>query len=63
MTLYCREELSIPKWQVFGGSWGSTLALTYAISHAERVTELVLRGIFMLRESELKWLYQVPVIG
>ncbi|MCM8533961.1 MAG: prolyl aminopeptidase [Lentisphaeraceae bacterium] len=53
-----RETLEIEKWQVFGGSWGSTLGLTYAISHPERVTELVLRGIFMLRPSELRWFYQ-----
>jgi proline iminopeptidase len=45
-------------WQVFGGSWGSTLALSYAQKHPERVTELVLRGIFMLRRSELLWFYQ-----
>ncbi len=44
-----REELGIERWQVFGGSWGSTLALAYAETHPERVTELVLRGIFMLR--------------
>ena len=44
-----REHLGIDKWVVFGGSWGSTLALTYAETHAERVKALVLRGIFMLR--------------
>ncbi len=44
-----REHLGIERWQVFGGSWGSTLALAYAETHPERVTELVLRGIFMLR--------------
>ena len=44
-----RRELQVERWQVFGGSWGSTLALTYAIAHPTRVTELVLRGIFMLR--------------
>jgi len=53
-----RETLGIRRWQVFGGSWGSTLALTYAISHPERVTELVLRGIFTLRRQELEWFYQ-----
>lgn len=53
-----REHLSIDRWQVFGGSWGSTLALCYAQTHAKRVTELVLRGIFMLRPSELRWFYQ-----
>jgi proline iminopeptidase len=45
-------------WQVFGGSWGSTLALAYAQTHPQRVTELVLRGIFMLRRWELEWFYQ-----
>ena len=53
-----REHLSIDRWQVFGGSWGSTLALAYAEAHPARVTELVLRGIFMLRRSELEWFYQ-----
>jgi proline iminopeptidase len=53
-----REKLGIARWQVFGGSWGSTLALAYAEKHPERVTELVLRGIFMLRRWELEWFYQ-----
>src|SRR6266576_506333 len=53
-----REHLGIERWQVFGGSWGSTLALAYAETHPERITELVLRGIFMLRRSELEWFYQ-----
>jgi proline iminopeptidase len=53
-----REQLGIEKWQVFGGSWGSTLALAYAEAHPRRVTELVLRGIFMLRRWELEWVYQ-----
>ena len=53
-----RTHLDIPKWQVFGGSWGSTLGITYAQTHPERVSELVLRGIFMLRRSELLWFYQ-----
>ncbi len=53
-----RGHLNIERWQVFGGSWGSTLALAYAQSHPERVTELVLRGIFMLRRAELEWFYQ-----
>lgn len=53
-----REHLDIDRWQVFGGSWGSTLALAYAHSHPERVTEMVLRGIFMLRREELEWFYQ-----
>jgi len=53
-----RELLDIERWQVFGGSWGSTLALAYAQKHPQRVTELVLRGIFLLRRSELEWFYQ-----
>ncbi|HEX7339198.1 MAG TPA: prolyl aminopeptidase [Rhodanobacteraceae bacterium] len=53
-----REHLGIDKWQVFGGSWGSTLSLAYAETHPGRVTELVLRGIFMLRRRELEWFYQ-----
>jgi proline iminopeptidase len=53
-----REHLGITRWQVFGGSWGSTLALAYAEAHPSRVSELVLRGIFMLRRWELEWFYQ-----
>jgi len=53
-----REHLGIERWQVFGGSWGSTLALAYSEAHPERVTELVLRGIFLLRYAEIRWLYQ-----
>ncbi len=53
-----RAHLGIGRWQVFGGSWGSTLALAYAETHPERVSELVLRGIFMLRRWELQWFYQ-----
>lgn len=56
-----REHLGIEKWLVFGGSWGSTLAIAYAETHPERVTELVLRGIFLLRRSELEWFYQNPL--
>jgi proline iminopeptidase len=55
-----RERLGIERWLVFGGSWGSTLALAYAQAHPQRVTELVLRGIFMLRRWELEWFYQDP---
>jgi len=55
-----REALGIDRWQVFGGSWGSTLALAYAQTHPQRVTELVLRGIFTLRASELAWFYEGP---
>ncbi len=53
-----REHLGIQKWVVFGGSWGSTLALTYAISHPEKVQHLILRGIFLCRPSEIHWFYQ-----
>jgi proline iminopeptidase len=53
-----REHLSIESWLVFGGSWGSTLALAYAETHPERVTELVLRGIFLCRPKEIAWFYQ-----
>ncbi len=53
-----RAKLGIARWQVFGGSWGSTLSLAYAQTHPEAVTELVLRGIFMLRRWELEWFYQ-----
>jgi proline iminopeptidase len=53
-----RVHLNIGRWQVLGGSWGSTLALAYAQTHTERVTELILRGIFMVREREIKWFYQ-----
>jgi proline iminopeptidase len=53
-----REHLRIERWQVFGGSWGSTLALAYAQKHPRRVTELVLRGIFLLRRREIAWFYQ-----
>ena len=50
-----REELAIESWLVFGGSWGSTLALAYAEAHPERVSALVLRGIFLGRASETDW--------
>jgi proline iminopeptidase len=53
-----RKHLGIERWLVFGGSWGSTLALAYAEAHPERVTEIVLRGIFLLRYAEIRWLYQ-----
>ena len=53
-----REMIDVPKWLVFGGSWGSTLALAYAETHPDRVSELVLRGIFTLRRWELEWYYQ-----
>jgi len=53
-----REHLGIETWQLFGGSWGSTLSLAYAQRHPERVTEMVLRGIFLLRRREIDWYYQ-----
>ena len=53
-----REMAGIDKWMVFGGSWGSTLGLSYAQTHPDRVTELVLRGIFLFRQSEVDWLYK-----
>jgi proline iminopeptidase len=53
-----RAKLGVDKWLVFGGSWGSTLALAYAAKHPERVAGLVLRGIFLLRVSEIRWFYQ-----
>ncbi|WP_248963985.1 prolyl aminopeptidase [Sphaerisporangium perillae] len=53
-----REHLGIKRWQVFGGSWGSTLSLAYSQTHPDRVTELVIRGIFLLRNFELQWFYQ-----
>ncbi|KAI9104957.1 proline iminopeptidase [Phlyctochytrium arcticum] len=53
-----RKHLKIDKWVVFGGSWGSTLSLSYAITHPASVKALILRGIFLLRDSELKWFYQ-----
>jgi proline iminopeptidase len=55
-----RQHLGIKHWQVFGGSWGSTLALSYAQKHPDKVTELVLRGIFLLRKWEIDWFYQNP---
>ena len=54
---HLRMHLGIERWHVFGGSWGSTLALAYAISHADRILSLILRGIFMIRTSELQWFY------
>lgn len=53
-----RTQLSIESWHVFGGSWGSTLALAYAQKHPERVSALILRGIFLCRPKEIKWFYQ-----
>jgi proline iminopeptidase len=53
-----REQLGIERWTVFGGSWGSTLALAYAVTHPERVEGLILRGVFLLTKRELDWFYQ-----
>lgn len=53
-----REHLRIDRWLVFGGSWGSTLSLAYAEKHPDKVTELVLRGIFLCRPGEIQWFYQ-----
>ncbi len=53
-----REHLGIERWVVFGGSWGSTLALAYAETHPERVLGLILRGIFLCRPKEIHWFYQ-----
>jgi proline iminopeptidase len=52
-----RTRFGIERWMVYGGSWGSTLALAYAQTHPQRATELVLRGIFTFRQTELDWLY------
>jgi len=53
-----RSHLEIERWAVFGGSWGSTLALAYSQTHADRCVALILRGIFMMRPKELRWFYQ-----
>ena len=53
-----RQHLEIDRWVVFGGSWGSTLALAYSQTHPDRCKGLILRGIFMLRPSEIRWFYQ-----
>jgi proline iminopeptidase len=53
-----RVHLGVDRWQVMGGSWGSTLALAYAERHPERVLNMILRGIFLLRKAELDWFYQ-----
>ncbi|WP_328613878.1 prolyl aminopeptidase [Amycolatopsis sp. NBC_00355] len=53
-----RERLGIERWQVFGGSWGATLALAYAETHPSRVSEIILRGVFTVRRSELDWIYR-----
>jgi proline iminopeptidase len=55
---HLRQMVGVERWLVFGGSWGSTLALAYSQTHPSRVTEIVLRGIFTLRRWELEWYYQ-----
>mmetsp|Transcript_26097 Transcript_26097/g.57170 ORF Transcript_26097/g.57170 Transcript_26097/m.57170 type:complete len:315 (-) Transcript_26097:23-967(-) len=52
-----REHLKVDRWQVMGGSWGTTLALAYAISHPSRVTEIILRGVFLFTTAELEYIY------
>ena len=52
-----RRELGVERWLCFGGSWGATLALIYAISHPDRVAHLVLRGVFLMTQAELGWFY------
>ena len=53
-----RRELLVERWQLFGGSWGSTLSIAYAEAYPERVSSMILRGIFLLRREELRWFYQ-----
>jgi proline iminopeptidase len=53
-----RQFLGVDRWLVFGGSWGSTLGLAYAVKHPDRVTGLILRGIFLCRPEEITWFYQ-----
>ena len=53
-----REQLKIDTWTIFGGSWGSTLSLSYSIMHPDRCDAIILRGIFMLRKKEINWFYQ-----
>jgi proline iminopeptidase len=52
-----REKLGIDRWAVFGGSWGATLGLVYGISHPDRVLHLILRGVFLMTQAELRWFY------
>ncbi len=53
-----REKLEVNRWVLFGGSWGSTLSLVYAETHADRVMALIVRGIFLTRQKEIDWFYQ-----
>lgn len=56
-----RERVGAARWQVFGGSWGSTLALAYAETHPQRVSELILRGVYTVTQAELDWYYRFGV--
>ena len=53
-----REKLNIGQWMVFGGSWGSTLSLAYSMRHVQKVTQLILRGVFLIRKKEVDWLFE-----
>ena len=53
-----REHVGVNQWLVFGGSWGSTLALAYAVTHPERTLGIVLRGVFLVSKTEIQWFYQ-----
>ncbi len=53
-----RRHLDVERWQLFGGSWGATLSLAYALAHPDRVLEMILRGIFLMRRIELDWFYR-----
>ena len=56
-----REHVGVTQWMVFGGSWGSTLGLAYAQAHPERVSELILRGVYTVTQAEIDWYYQFGV--
>ena len=58
MVFAVRLANGVDRWQVFGGSWGSTLALAYAETYPDRVTELILRGVFLFDQSEIDWLFK-----
>ncbi|NNJ71669.1 MAG: alpha/beta fold hydrolase, partial [Enterobacterales bacterium] len=53
-----REQMKIDRWMLFGGSWGSTFALLYAEEYPERVSAMILRGIFLARDQDYRWLYE-----
>jgi proline iminopeptidase len=55
-----REYLGVTKWILFGGSWGSTLSLTYAQTHPERCLGMILRGIWLFRDEDIKWFFEAP---